>query len=562
MGRRSTPASLGSRGVGPLEKACFGALLIAVLVGLSIWVHRVNAATPVIVDELVYLWQAGALADGALTRPAPQHPEFVNVPFIPVKDGRRFGQYPIGYSAALAPWTRVGIPWALNVVLAAVSLWLLFVFARRLDGAFPAWLAAGLTAVSPFFVAQSTIYFSHPLSLVLTLLFLVALAARDGSPHPARWMAIAGAAAGYSINMSPFVTLPMLVVGVLRWRATRRSRPMSRGELAAFAAPIAAGAAVFGAVNFAMTGDPFTPAYSYNTAFTSVRAGFGTGVGEGGFTPAMALANTRDRLAFLGKIALGWPGTSFLLALPYAVIALATPLRGARRRARPPDVDISRETDGERTREGDSGSGDALGADRWDLELVALFVSTVVVYAFWFFPAIDETMGPRYLYTTLPVVTLFTARGLAHLGDLARRALASRPWSRPVGVIAPVALAATLTAFGAIPYLGDLARNPLSAWRRATHRFLLDLDRSGIRAGTIFVEAPWENTLAASLLYASNFDEDQALVFAMDRGPAEDARFLESRGGGPVYYVKPRMPLTEWKLHDRPVWERQGGEAP
>jgi 4-amino-4-deoxy-L-arabinose transferase-like glycosyltransferase len=437
------------------------------------------------------------------------------------------------------------VPWALNTALAAASLLLLFTSTRRLDGPLVAWLATGLTALSPFFVAQSTIYFSHALALFLTLVVFVALEARDRSPHPARWWAAAGLAAGYSINVSPFVTVPLLVVAFMRWRAARRSRPASRGEVLAFASPLVAGVVAFCLVNAATTGDPLVPPYSLNTEW-GVRAGFGEGVGEGSYTPEMALVNTRDRLVFLNRIALGWPVSSFLVALPYAVIALAGALGllAGRSGAR-----------------GGGGRAPRL-RDRWDAELAALLVVTVIAYAFWFFPATDETMGPRYFYAALPTVSLFTARGLAGLGGFLRRGRAGlRPPAR-LATLVPLALVVVLTIIGPLPYLRDLARNPLSRWRRATHEFLNALDRDGIRAGTIFVEAPWENTLAASLLYASGFDETRPLVFAMDRGPEEDARFLASRGAGPVYYVKPRMPVTEWKLHDRPVWERQGSPSP
>src|SRR5262245_2850368 len=115
-------------GLSAAERIAVGALLAIVVIALSIWVHRVNGATPVIIDELVYLWQARVLSEGALTSPAPRFPEFVNVPFLPMAHGQRFGQYPIGYSLALAPWLVLGVPWALNVALAAASLYLLFTF--------------------------------------------------------------------------------------------------------------------------------------------------------------------------------------------------------------------------------------------------------------------------------------------------------------------------------------------------------------------------------------------------------------------------------------------------
>src|SRR5262245_31623418 len=57
------------RGLSAAEGIAVGVLLAIVAIALSIWVHRVNAATPVLIDELVYLWQARVLGEGALTSP-------------------------------------------------------------------------------------------------------------------------------------------------------------------------------------------------------------------------------------------------------------------------------------------------------------------------------------------------------------------------------------------------------------------------------------------------------------------------------------------------------------
>lgn len=529
-----------------LERALLAAFLAAATSFLAAWTLRANGATPVIVDELVYLWQAERIAHGSLTAPVPRHPEFVGVPFIPTAGGRRFGQYPVGYSLALAPWVAAGVPWALNVALSAASLWLLFVFARRLDGPRVAWTAAALTAASPFFVAQASIYLSHALALALTLVLLVALERGERSARPAPWLALAGLATGYALNVSPFVAAPMGLVALDRWLLGGARRAGGARAAAAYIAPVVCGGLAFCAVNDRMTGDPFTPAYYLNTAFTSQRVGFGENVGEGGFTPSMAAANTGERLAFLSRMLFGWPVSSFLFAAPYLAAVLVSWARrsGARRAAE----------------RGEGAAADRI--DPWNRTLFLLFASTVVAYAFWFFPATNESLGPRYYFATLPALALFTARGIAAAGDLlARAARGPAPAARAARAL-PYALVVALTVVGTAPYLATLARSPVSQWRRGTRDFLRDLDRRGIDRGTIFVESPGENTLAASLLYVSRFDDEGDLVFALDRGPAEDARFLEDRGGRPAYYVKPRMALSAWQLHDRPVWERQAGQPP
>ncbi len=531
---------IGARsGIGRETAALLLFLLVATC-GLALWAARVHSATPVIMDELVYLWQARWLAAGHLTRPAPDFPEFVNVSFLPIVDGRRFGHYPIGFPAALAPAVAAGAPWALNVVLGGLSLALLHRLCRRLDGAWVAWTAAALLALSPFFIIQATTYFNHLLTLFLTLAALLAMQERERSRSPNRWTAVAGAATGYALNVSPFVAAPIALVALERGISARRVVPLSAREVAAFAIPTVVGLALFLAVNGATTGDPLMPGYFVNTTYVAHRPGFGGSVGEGGYKPAMALSNTAERLALMNRILFGWPLTSFLFAAPYLAFLLTT--RAGRRRLRPRRDAVS-----------------VADPDRWDRTLLILFASTVGIFALWFFPAADEGLGPRYLFTTLPSLVIFTARGLAGLRDLARRAAAGRRGGAAVAGAIPIVLVAALVAVGTLPTLARLADGPLARWRRGTHAFLRDLERRGVARGTIFVESPEETTLAASLLFASGFDETADLVFAMNRGPEENARFLERRPEGPVYYVKPRMQTSTWQLHDRPVWERRAG---
>ncbi len=524
------------------EAAALLLFVLAATCGLALWAARVHSATPVIMDELVYLWQARWLAVGQLTRPAPAFPEFVSVSFLPILDGRRFGHYPIGFPAALAPAVAAGAPWALNVLLGGLSLAMLHRLCRRLDGPWVAWVATILLALSPFFVIQATTFFNHLLTLFLTLVALLAMEKRERSRCPSRWTAVAGAATGYALNVSPFVAAPMALVALERGISARHVVPLSVREVAAFAVPTVAGLLLFLAVNRATTGDPLRPGYFVNTTYVAHKPGFGGSVGEGGYTPAMALGNTAERLALMNRILFGWPLTSFLFAGPYLAFLLAAPAGRRRLRARP---DAARDAE---TR-----------PDRWDRTHLVLLTSTVGIFALWFFPAADEGLGPRYLFTTLPSLVVFTARGLAGLRDLGRRVAAARRGGAAIAGALPFVLVASLVAAGTIPSLARLAEGPLARWRRGTHSFLSDLERRGVVRGTIFVESPEETTLAASLLFASGFDETGDLVFAMNRGPEENARFLERRPEGPVYYVKPRMQTSTWQLHDRPVWERRAG---
>ncbi len=220
----------------------------------------------------------------------------MTIPFLHIVEGRRFGQYPIGFPLALVPWVMVGLPWALNVLLAGVSLVLMHRFAFALGGAALAWTSTALLAVSPFFILNSTIFLSHPLLLVLMQIVLAALVLRESEPGRTRWSVLAGAAVGYALNVSPFAAVPMgLVIGA-RLLSRRRQQAILRREIVTLALPILAGVAAYCAVNAATMGSPLKPAYFANP---EIRPGFGEDAGPGGHSLGRAWLLTVRRLRFL-----------------------------------------------------------------------------------------------------------------------------------------------------------------------------------------------------------------------------------------------------------------------
>ncbi len=506
----------------PQVVALVGFLLV-VLVGLSLYVRYVNASTLLIVDETVYLWQARLLGTGSLTAPAGSHPRFVGSIFIPSRGDRRFGQYPIGFPLALAPWVLAGIPWGLNIALAGAAILLLFRFARRLDGPGVAWTAAALTAASPFFIVQSTTLLAHPLTLVLTLLVLVSLERRETRTGQARWTALAGFAIGYAINVSPFVAVPMGLVVFDRWMRTRRRLTTRLREIAAFALPILFGVGVFLTVNWRTVGSPWRTAYEY--ALPTTRVGFGETVGTGdGYSPADGVINTADRLASLNESLFGWPVTSFAFAGPY--LAWLAVSRFQRRRRERNQQKVAAPTSPPEPR------------DRWDTTLLLLFAATVGIYFFWFFPATDSGLGPRYFYAALPAPILFTARGLVGVASFVRRWPGDRPLPRMAARLLAPALAVLLTAFGTVPFVVRMAAGEIPSWRRATRAVLAEIAARGIDRGTILIESNDISIRLPAFQYRSGFDSKSPLVFAMNRGRSENARLVADRGGEPVYYLE------------------------
>ena len=217
---------------------------------------------------------------------------------------------------------------------------------------------------------------------------LTALEARESVGPSRRWAILCGAAIGYAANVSPFVAVPMVAVTLHRLVVNRRRIPLSARECAWFALPIFAGLLLFGGVNLATTGSLLTPAYYLRP---SVRAGFGSAIGAGGYTPAKAVALTLLRLRSLNQHLFGWPGSSLLFAAPYAAVVLVKMLPG-RTGARPRGEEVD--------------SVIRLRLTRAFL----LFASTVVVYAFWYSSGTFRTRGLGTSQASC--VGVFSARGV------------------------------------------------------------------------------------------------------------------------------------------------------
>ncbi|MFN0150007.1 MAG: hypothetical protein ACKVU1_04735 [bacterium] len=496
-------------------------------VALAIWAHVANGLMPIVVDESVYIWQARQLAAGHLTGPAPQHPEFVNVPFLPIREGRRFAQYPIGYPLALAPWVALGIPWALNVLLAVASLIMLFLFVRALDGDAIAWLATALMASSPFFITQSTTFMSHPIQLALTLVALLALERRESGAPRVVCAAVCGAAIGFVFNVSPFTAGGIGLVALDRLIATRRTCRARPAEVIACAALVLGGVGVFALVNTLETGSPLVPAYYYTDP--SVRAGFGEEFGgKQGHSPARALLMTQQRVKQLGEFLFGWPLTSYWPAALYVCWRIAARIQ--KRRASATTMDHR-------------------GA--WDSTFAVLFAGTVVIYAFWYFHGTGRSWGPRYLYTTVPALVVPTARGLvlvaravsgivARNSPLRTRSIALLPW----------ALALVLFLTGTIAFLSGIYAHDVTRTRRVARELLDRLHADGIERATIFVTSQDKKGLFQQnrLLALSDYSETAAVVFARDEGTDANRAFVDFRGGGPAYRIAVRDDSFDWQV--------------
>jgi len=363
-------------------------LAIAGFLTSALTTQRVFEAVPHIEDEIAYVWQAKAMAEGHLTIPSPLHNRSFLVPFIDDYEGERFGKYPPGWPALLSIAIRLGTRAWINPLLAGLAVWLTYLLGKRIFSEIVGLLAAGLTVTSPFFLMNSGSLLSHPFGLVLSSLFILGWMGSfwdkpDGKSveYPSRakkhwWYTIlSGLALGVLILTRPMTALAVAVpFGIHGLYLLFRSDARTRMRLLVFGLMVIFFVGLYFLWQYSLTGDallnPYTLWWPYD------RVGFGPGHGRGptGHTLDLAWINTRHSLDAGSYDLFGWGGFSWVF-LPFGLWASRRNPKG--------------------------------------LILGSVVVSLVLVYMTYWIGA--TLFGPRYYYEGCFSLTLFSAAGIAWL---------------------------------------------------------------------------------------------------------------------------------------------------
>jgi len=350
--------------------------------------QRVFEGIPHIEDEIAYVWQAKALAEGQLKVPSPANTRSFLVPFVVDNQGERFGKYPPGWPAVLSLAIQLGVRAWVNPLLAGLGVWLTYQLGKRFFSPLVGLLAAGLTVTSPFFLMNSASLLSHPFGLVLGAIFALAwldafwvnkTANADEIPSNARkrwWSTIISALAlGVLILTRPMTALALaLPFGVHGLYLLLRSDRATRLKLLIFSLVAIVFVGAFFLWQYALTGNALLNPYTLWWPYDKVGFGPGHGRGTNGHTLYLAWVNTRHSLKAGSYDLFGWGGYSWLF-LPFGLWA---------------------------TRRNSKG-----------LLLGSIVVSMVLVYMTYWIGA--TLFGPRYYYEGLFSLTLTSGAGIAWL---------------------------------------------------------------------------------------------------------------------------------------------------
>lgn len=457
----------------------------------------VLSASPLLIDEIIQVYQARTFAAGAFWRAAPAHPEFTGAMHLIDWGGKVYGQFPAGGPAMLALGTLAHAEWLVGPLSAAIGLFAFARILRRIEGrkgtAFAALLLYGF---APFTIFLSGSMMNHVTTVTWLLLGTWALAVATATAAPRVGLSfLAGLAFACAAAIRPLDgAVFALPTGV--WLLGRARR--GGGHVVALLASgvgIALPLLLLGLVNAAQTGDPFRFGYiemwgrSHELGFHEAPWGFP-------HTPARGLELVNLYLLRLQTYFLETPVPSLLFATGALAIA-------------------RRVTD----------------FDRW--ALVACGGILLAYFAYWhdgFY------LGPRFMLPLAPWLALWTARLPAELAERTP----SLPLRRAVLVAGLAALVIGSTQL--LPLRARQYRNGMLSMR-------LNADSvaaaQGVRGAIVLVRESWGAQVIARMwgVGVSRVEAERFYRTADLCRLDEALRTVETSGGGADAFRALAVPL-------------------
>lgn len=179
----------------------------AAALALYTWVAlRVLGGRPLLIDEVVELFQAQIYAGGSLSLPTFVHPEFFSGMHLVDTQGKVYSQFPAGGPAMLALGVLLHAPWVVGPFFAAVGVLAFAVYERITERRSSVALAATLIfAFAPFAVFMSGSHMNHVTALAWVMVAIASMAGvmtSAAGPRPAL-AALSGLGFGMAATIRP-----------------------------------------------------------------------------------------------------------------------------------------------------------------------------------------------------------------------------------------------------------------------------------------------------------------------------------------------------------------------
>jgi len=361
--------------------------------------YAVLQGAPTCDDEMVYLFQARALAGGSWTAAPPPDANAFEHLFLGIYRGHWFGQYSFGHPLVLAPAALLGLAGLVGPLLTGLIVLLVYLLARELFDERVAALSALLAAVSPLLLSTGATLLSQNSATALVLLgiLLTLCASKSGRFTHALGATLALGAAFWCRSQEPALLgfFPLLL---LAWRVVKGPSRLSLFGGALLGAALTIGPLLL--VQVHLWGHPFWTNYqAYWWGYLGVELrspfGFGPAPWDNFHTPLAGLTALARNLTRLD---------SFLVGLPLALVVATYGAWTVR-------------------------------SNRRALAVFAGFVLTCVVLFFYFWPGLADT-GPQLFHAAGALLLPFVAVGLLTM---------LRGRFAPVAVAGVITLIATAT---------------------------------------------------------------------------------------------------------------------
>lgn len=420
---------------------------------------------PLLIDEIVQVKQAAIFAAGRLWLQSPRYPEFFSTLHMVDSGGHVYSQFPPGGPAMLALGALVGAPWIVGPVCGAIAVIANAALVRRIEPRRAVSLgAAALFAFAPFTVFMSGSHMNHVTTLMWILIAIASMAAVFASPVARPWLALlSGIGFGAAATIRPVDALAWaLPAGLWYLGRALRERPRWADALAA-GVGVALPMLAMMWVNWRTTGGPLL--FGYEVLW-------GPGHNLGFHRAPWGLEHTPARgLELVNLYFLRLQRYLYEAPLPSLIPVIGALLLTRRLAA----------------------------FDRYLLASSALLAG--LYFAYWhdgFF------LGPRFYYTLLPVLVLFTARFPALVGERFGRRGTYR------AVMFAMVVSALVAVGFSIPLRARQYRGSFATERWDTPR---EAEKAGVRNALVFVRESWESQLVVRLWALGISHSDGELLY-------------------------------------------------
>jgi len=473
-----------------LENKVFKNYILWILLFCSLFIFLIIIAVsslvfdnvPRVTDEIAQLFQARIFLSGHLCAPSPPLPEF----FTAAEDNmivqpRWYSQYPPGFASLLMVGLRLGSPWIVNPLLAALSVLLIFLLCRETFDRNTAILSGILFILSPKVIFTSASLMNHTSSMFFFLLSVTTMVLSLNRQNSLLALC-SGLSLGISLNIRTLDTIILyLPVGIYSLMICFKSKWIGVKILGMWLCGFCVMAGILLFYNYQTNGDPLLFGYivrwgeNHTLGFHEIRGGWV-------HTPFLGIVNTLRQIRLTDKAMFEWP-----LPVTFFIVLL---FLFAKTRL-------------------------------WDWIFLLIIGCNLAIYYFWGW--YDRLFMGRFYFNLTPFIIILTSRGLLcfvnlfYLPPVSKAKRFSLTHSQPVLALT---IAGMLLLFSIPAYFTDLIPQYYVLDLQVDRRIEKAAKEQGVKNAIIFIEAQDKNELLLGSGFFMNTPNlaTQDIIYAKDLG--------------------------------------------